>query len=160
MGIRNIIFRGKTSNGEWVEGFYVCNRYSIGFAKEPVIYENHYIYTKRIDGEKWFKTIQVEVIPETVGQFTGLTDKNGTKIFEGDIVRVKGKETEENWKDYDEFGKVVFENGAFLIKVANIFNGKKYFSEVHSRYMTTADWVEREVVGNVFENKELIGENK
>ena len=140
---REIIFRGKTKQGEWLYGYYMYNG-------------NHLI----VDTTKGALGFGKEVIPETIGQFTGLTDKNGNKIFEGDIVRVKGKETEENWKDYDEFGKVVFENGAFLIKVANIFNGKKYFSEVHSRYMTTADWVEREVVGNVFENKELLGENK
>lgn len=147
---RHILFRGKRQdNGKWIEGGWFS-----------VDHEN-YIITN-CDTVPVFDlwNFAEEVIPETVGQFTGLTDKNGTKIFEGDIVRVKGKETEENWKDYDEFGEVVFENGAFLIKVANIFNGKKYFSEVHSRYMTTADWVEREVVGNVFENKELLGENK
>ena len=137
--MREILFRGKITQDEWVYGFYENVK-----LEEATI---HYINSKIVSSK-------------TVGQYTGLTDKNGKKIFEGDIVRVKGKETEENWKDYDEFGKVVFENGAFLIKVANIFNGKKYFSEVHSRYMTTADWVEREVVGNVFENKELLGENK
>lgn len=143
---RHILFRGKTRKGEWVYGDLIQ-------ATEDKACLIAYIDNK-------YKCNYRDVFPETVGQFTGLTDKNGKKIFEGDIVRVKGKETEENWKDYDEFGKVVFENGAFLIKVANIFNGKKYFSEVHSRYMTTADWVEREVVGNVFENKELLGENK
>lgn len=137
--MREILFRGKITQDKWVYGFYENVK-----LEEATI---HYVNGKIVSSK-------------TVGQYTGLTDKNGKKIFEGDIVRVKGKETEENWKDYDEFGKVVFENGAFLIKVANIFNGKKYFSEVHSRYMTTADWVEREVVGNVFENKELLGENK
>ena len=143
--MREILFRGKTKDGEWV----YWNEFGI-------------INFDLTDTEiaLYAKDLFDELIPETIGQFTGLTDKNGKKIFEGDIVRVKGKETEENWKDYDEFGKVIFENGAFLVKVGKVFNGKKYFSEVHCRYMTTADWVEREVIGNVFENKELLGENE
>ena len=152
---RHILFRGKTRKGEWVYGVYYKQDH---YYNEKV--EKNCIITSTDTLGNDMDLDFCEVIPETVGQFTGLTDKNGKKIFEGDIVRVKGKQTEENWKDYDEFGKVVFENGAFLIKVANIFNGKKYFSEVHCRYMTTADWVEREVIGNVFENKELLGENK
>ena len=149
MGIRNIIFRGKrVDNGEWCYGVPLVE----GWSKTTYIASYEYSSLAFVQ--------QIEVDTETLGQFTGLTDKNGKRIFEGDIVRVKGKETEENWQDYDENGEVIFENGAFLIKVANIFNGKKYFSEVHCRYMTTADWVEREVIGNVFENKELLGENK
>ena len=159
--MREILFRGKTTKKE-NENYGFNNAFVYGdlLTNKGVYYIHPQNNVFRVHNELANILVAHEVIPETVGQFTGLTDKNGKKIFEGDIVRVKGKETEENWKDYDEFGKVVFENGAFLIKVANIFNGKKYFSEVHSRYMTTADWVEREVVGNVFENKELLGENK
>jgi uncharacterized phage protein (TIGR01671 family) len=143
--MREILFRGKRKdNGEWIEGFYVCNRYSIGFAKEPAIYENHYIYTKRIDSEKWFKTIQVEVIHETVGQFTGLTDKNGKKIFEGDIVEI-------TWKGniicvgdirYDEASCrfVIYENYIFPYG----FDNTNTF----------------EVIGNIHDNPELLKEQQ
>ena len=68
--MREILFRGKSlDSGEWVEGNYIFEDFDrVGI---------HQIGT----------IIQCFVIPETVGQFTGLLDKNDKKIFEGDIVR-------------------------------------------------------------------------
>ena len=84
--MREILFRAKRSDtGEWVEGDLV--RLKDGKKSAPYIYGFG------------------EVIPETVGQYTGLKDKNGKRIFEGDIVRI-------NERGYvAEGGKIVFRNG-------------------------------------------------
>ena len=150
--MREILFRGKSvSNNEWVEGSYV---HRTQFYGEDCPCDDHFILS---GGEFHCDYYNAhEIIPETLGQFTGLTDKNGKRIFEGDIVRVKGAEGDENWKDYDEIGKVVFVDGAFLIEVPKEYNGMKYYSKIHSYYMTIADWVTREVVGNRFDNAELL----
>ena len=81
--MRDVLFRGKrVDNGETVEGFYIFD----GF--------NHYIvkfYTdENAEGTLYPIQEAFEVVPETVEQFIGQTDKNGKRIFDGDILQKDG----------------------------------------------------------------------
>ena len=115
--MREILFKAKTCNGKWVQGllahkdnkWYISNKEGIPFA--------------------------FEVRPETIGQYTGLKDKNGTKIYEGDIL-------------HGEFYGYPFPcKETFIVKwhkanagfLANYFNNEKC-----------------KVVGNIFDNPELL----
>lgn len=92
--MREILFRGKrTDNGEWVAGKYL---------------DQNHLGTFYYDTECQDYDITVcPVIPESVGKITGITDKNGTEICDGDIVKIA---------DF-QIGQVVFECGAFGIAV-------------------------------------------
>lgn len=83
------------------------------------------------------------VIPETIGQYTGLKDKNGTKIFEGDIVK-------RAWFDKMGIYQIDYDNGLarFIGRAGMIFKASFYY-----------DSEEFEVIGNIYDNPELLGGN-
>lgn len=126
---REILFRGQLfDNGEWVEGYYLkCA--SVFLAVDDGIVDGHWDVHK--------------VNPATVGQYTGLKDKNGKKIFEGDIV-VCRKYIGGNWVEYAiERGYVEFVSGAFGLHRTQGF------------YRPFKDWLddyEIEIVGNIHDN--------
>ena len=126
--IREVIFRGKrTDNGEWVKGYLYITH--IG-AHEIGSY----------DAEINIERFTFDVIPETVGQYTGLTDKNGVRIFEGDIVSLV--------KHDGLIYKVVYVPCRYELvnsKGVNCFVLDIYKSE------------NIEVIGNIHDNPELLG---
>lgn len=144
--MREILFRGKRlDNGEWVEGFYckhdtvkVCFTTDDPKSKHLIIVDGFcdWGFEPPLQG--------IEVDTTTVGQYTGLTDKNGKRIFEGDILRIKER-------GYTVDGGVVFfENGypgGWLIKEA----GKESKCSLSMR-------TDVEVIGNIHDKRELLGE--
>lgn len=144
--MREIPFRGKrTDNGEWVHG-YVC-RY--GWTGK----ENTYIVPNYASA-----LYSLEVDPDTVGQYTGLKDKNGTKIFEGDMIKPFG----------DEIDKMVveFNLGQFLLC---LYGERGYMAEYGWEESGNYGCFEAEplssygddieVIGNIYDNPELLGGN-
>lgn len=138
MSDREILFRGKRKdNGEWIEGYYI-----------NIAYVNPFIATGKIHltaaTKGSFSPEMYKVIPKTVGQYTGLTDKNGTKIFEGDIVYVYGHPDEVG---DDDFAVIRYDNddAMFIIEFDTfcLNFGNCWGTDV-------------EVIGNVYDNPELL----
>ena len=133
---RQIIFRGKRlDNGEWVYGDLEYNS-----AKNIVR-----IHTYDNNGEYLMQHL---VQPDAVGQFTGLTDKNGKEIYEGDILHTIGKNETTKGKDY--YRSVSFKRGSFCMNVAdyNVTN------PLHNH--TIGGSLNWEVVGNIYDNPDLL----
>lgn len=134
--MREILFRGKRlDNGEWIEGFYVC-----------LCNDLHYILTGKLDLTKHCVMFEKHaVIPETIGQYTGLTDKNGKKIFEGDILSEKPPMNNEEY-----IGYVVYDEEATVCKCM-FLNGKTFNGVILGSYSKSYT-----VIGNKFDNPELL----
>lgn len=158
--MREVLFRGKDKDdGSWYEGYYLqlhdtthccmpsdksdeANRLN----KEN---EHHYIVFERMtDWGLPNKHLRAEVDPSTVCQYTGLTDKNGRKIFEGDIVKTSQYGVDDgkvhNFAGFDIFS-VEFSDGGFCLK-------NKW------RRFNLRPQIDFELCGNIFGNPELIGE--
>ena len=136
--MREILFRGKRKDtGEWIYGhLHKMDGYGTGYTEYGIQVQD--ISTSR----PW----SVLVVPDTVGQYTGLTDKNGKKIFEGDIVSTDITRP---------YLIVEFRDGCFMFNCND--GGKDYYDimlpickEAHTEYEYG------EIIGNIHDNPELM----
>ncbi len=148
--MREILFRGKrTDNGEWIYGYPLIDTADCSLKAEGKCVCPH-------DGswaelaywaDDYHEYETEEVIPETIGEYTGLTDKNGKKIFEGDILRFTIADKGTEWLCTVEFCK-----GEFIGRDIKDKASYGYFD-----YCST--FIQWGVVGNIHDNPELLKED-
>ena len=134
--MREILFRGKrVDNGEWIQGDIVQ------FPVHGVV--------RIVEQEPSYKDAEVD--SDTVGQYTGLTDKNGRKIFEGDIIHLEYSQVFFGGEYFGEYtAEVSYKEGCFITDGIN--NG----DEIETP-LSGFDNDEVEIIGNIHDNPELLG---
>lgn len=137
--MHDIKFRGQTKlTKEWAYGYLLklCDKYYI------TITDYYNTITDNITGDInaiWEENDFVEVYEDSIGQYTGLKDKNGTEIYEGDILP---------FTMYDlktEYYYIVFRNGEF-----------EAINKQDTNFIWRNAWKESEVIGNIYDNPELL----
>lgn len=120
--------------------------------------DKYYILLDVLDNIKRddYAVYMVEVRPETVGQYTGLNDKNEKEIYEGDIIEFSYDMFIGNFDTFVAKGKIVFEEGAFYVEVFE--NERTTEDEAYLLYSINLDTIE--VIGNVWEDSDLLNDNK
>ena len=132
---REILFKAKRKdNGEWLEGYYIyCRKrhYILPVVNKAVGFDER--------EDEW-----VEIVPETLCQYTGLTDKNGQKIWENDILKAH---LDENYPEDITYTKIIWSECRFCTK-------ENYSSDVETLKKWDGEYFE--VCGNIFDNPELL----
>lgn len=144
MTMREILFRAKRiDNGEWVEGYYIYHIKRticpIGDSVKPEDEQHVIMQDGFSDWNMPRNTVVFDIDPETVCQYTGLTDKNGKRIWENDIV--SGYFNHKKITGFIKYGS----NAVYYIEREGSYGIHQDNSE---------DWLE--VIGNIFDNPELL----
>ena len=164
-GRETITVKGKQIKGEWVQGSYWELRettycFQSDYDRHPDNTKYYIVFDRMTDWGLPNRHLQADVIPETVGQFTGLTDKNGKKIFEGDIVQYSIEEDQAVFVGAVKFGEFNPDGGALLNTNVGFYvemvdqEGKRTYMQKDIGF-----WVkfrQIEVIGNIYDNPELL----
>jgi uncharacterized phage protein (TIGR01671 family) len=127
---REILFRGKrVRDGEWVYGYYANCRLPRG----RLYNTGHYIIK--------YPDSYYEIYTSTLGQYTGLKDRNGKRIFEGDVLFDPHPSIKKHYT-------VIWEGGTFYRRTSN----------GHYLSFTVLNSIDFEVIGNIHDNPELLRE--
>ena len=133
--MREILFKAKRKdNGKWIEGHYQKRYDLLGNEEHLIFYADSYTVWE-----------YAEIDPETLCEFTGRCDKNGKRIWENNVV----------WLVYDgkeHIYQIVWDNSELDFKATN---GEENYGS-HFEYLLCCD--EIEVIGNIFDNPELLQE--
>lgn len=145
MGVRKLIFRGKSVNtGKWLYGYLAEDKFFSTYLStcEKVIFKN----LESFSTDNFSYVVDdCKVSENTICQYTGLHDKNGQEIYEGDIVLQQGY----NGKKIPMV--VRFENGAFIVG---------YHKGSSTRKTPMLVSCKCEVIGNIYDNPELMEDKK
>ena len=134
--MREILFRGKRlDNGEWVQGYLYKRIVHLSGFHQNVVVDAIEVY----DGENPLGISYYTISPDTVGQYTGQTDRNGQKIFEGDII--KRSVLDYNWEKI------------FIVTWNESFPG--WWEYRYSTFYALLDG-NCEVIGNIHDNPDLL----
>ena len=137
---REILYRGKSIyDNEWIEGYFVGDNTIV--KTEDMMYDLGYINDSRC----------YECYPESIGQFSGLCDNHGKKIFEGHIIK-------ETWI-FNDFSIPISHTGKASDIGVMEYNINSSYSEFRVKCKTIRDRghdLEIEVVGNIYDNPDLL----
>lgn len=160
--MREILFKAKRKdNGEWVEGYYIYHiKRTICPFGDSIKPEDEQHVIMQDDFSDWNmprNTVVYEIDTDTLCQYTGLTDKNGKKIWENDIVRFQFDNDDCPFPNKDtkkRLGKIFFSDFRASWSIAMGRKGNKRINNDLFKYVQNGNRVE--VIGNIFDNEELL----
>ena len=138
--MREILFRAKRiDNGEWVEGYFVIGKWYLDEKERYAILPTDLCFYPHCEINEW-----IEIDPETLCQYTGMVDKNGNRIWENDIVSA--------WSEGKYATGMVKQriDGLYIIYPA--YQHNEFWGLCPDKNRKT----NVEVIGNVFDNPELL----